>query len=448
MMLHFLMVLTTLLFSGSPAQTWYFGQLTASKQVIAYTSSGDVHPLDITGDAQYGVRIDAQNALFLLTDSRNVAHLYHVTPNTATEIATPGSPDQLRQALAASGSYVVLREADAALANALLINVATNQAVTLTGRVPQLARISQDGKFLRYMSTDGSDWSLIERTLATGQERIIYTVASSNPAPILDADQYGERWLYTDDEPNSIDAFHLISADGTRIALRTTGNGTWLEWRFLDGDLIGSAADCGDHCTLEIRSPTADTTLSLPTAGIYQPLGEPQPGLLLTFDSNDNFWLLRPRDTAIKLGSYDTTQTFMSITQLISPDGRYLLTQTTAGMFSVLDLTSARPVAQIKGISVGQIFYTAQGFTIHSYGDTSGSDQAVAYRYSDGQTIPLPNAGTSLYFDMLPDGTLLDWNQTQTDSVGAAGIYRYNPATQTYTLIVANARVLVAHPAS
>ncbi len=446
-MLHLLIALLALAFS-SPTQTWYFGQLTDSKQVIAFTSNGDVHQLNISGDAQFGVRVDETTALFLLTDSSDKAHLYHVTPDYAAEITVPGDPDQLRKALAASASYVVLRQNVILPSQAFLIDLTTDQAIPLTGQLPQLARISEDGKFLRYMSTDGSQWSLIERTLATGQEHVVYTVMSNNPAPEIYADRHGDRWIYADRPQNGVVSFDMISADGAVTPLDSGTQDNQRVWRFLGNDLRSQSLRCDTLCTMEVRSASADMTFTLPADDFYQPLAEPQPDTWLVIDSSSTFWLLRAGDAYTQLGSYDPTRIFMPSAQLISPDGRYLLTKTEDGKFSVLDLTSAKPIVQIRGTSIGQIFYSAQGFTLHSYGDTSGSDQAIAYRYSDGQTISLPNATTSLYFDMLTDGSLLDWNQTQTDGVGAAGIYRYDPATQTYTPIVTNARILVAHPVS
>src|SRR5664279_1414798 len=117
---------------AQPAATWYFARITDTNELAAFTVAGTVHLLQVRGEPQFGLRIDAQAALFTLADENDVAHLYHVSPDQAVEIALPGNAEDFRQALAFSSGYMVLRQSTTVLpAPALLINLATNQAESL-----------------------------------------------------------------------------------------------------------------------------------------------------------------------------------------------------------------------------------------------------------------------------------------------------------------------------
>ncbi len=430
-MLAFLLAILLLAFSGETSQTWYFAQLTDSGEIAAISASGTVNRLQARGDLQYGVRLDGQTALFLLVQDGE-SHWYRVTPEQAVEIPMPGNGDALRQALAASGDHVVLRDRSTALPSpAVLVDAAAAQALPLTGRLLPAARFSADGQSLRYLSFNGEQWSLIERTLATGAERVLYSFASRDPLPSFAADSHGERWLL----PESTGGVDLLTLDGAIAPLNAGSPDQPMAWTFLRDDLVG----CGAVCT--IQSPTESTTLALPADTMVRPLAEPQAGTLLALDDQNNFWLLSASSAPLKLGSFDPLRIFMPPSLLVSPDGRYLAAATGDRQYTVWDLITRTPAAQLEANYLGQVFYSGGGFTAHVYDQPD--DQAVLY--ANGKTVSLPHPHEALYVTLMPDGGLLCWLQTPVEDVGDEGIYRYDPADQTYTPLLLNARLLVAH---
>lgn len=423
-----------------PAETWYFAQMIDSGEVVAFTMDGTVHPASIYGDWQFGLRLDASTVLLAIALEGGDTGLYRVTPDGAAEIELPGSVEDFRQPLAFANPYVVLRQVTSPLpAPTLLINAATAQAELLTGALPAVARISADGASLRYMSTDGERWSLIERTLATGAERVAADFTSDNPLPLSSADAHGDRWIFETRE-DRLSVFNLLTLDGVQTALDSGTRDQPLRWSFLNDALIRNSPICDETCAFHVFRDSSEMILPLPTNDFYQPFAVAQPDRLLALNiDDDNFYLLNANASYALLGDYDPMRIFMPAHQLISPDGRYVLTGGGADRYAVWELTSGTPVVVFSARYVGLILYNEQGFLIHSYGDDA--DNGLAYRYADGETITLPHTAVGLYFDLLADGTLVYMLQQADDAIGEPGIYRYDPQSETYTPVLPNARL-------
>jgi hypothetical protein len=437
-------ILFLLAFTGvaQPSETWYFAQMIDDGEIVAFTIDGDVHPLGINGDWQFALRADAETVLLAVAPEDSDTKLYRVRPDGAVEIDIPGSVEDFRQPLAFSDPYLVLRQSSSPLpTTALLINVDSAQAQPLTGQLPALAGMSADGAFLRYMSvsSDGEQWSLIERALATGNERVIHTFTTDNPLPLISADTHGDRWIYQGRGEDGALVSNLLSIDGTFTMLGSGTREQPIRWSFLHDDLIGNPFNCGDTCVLQLVNDASEVEIPTPSEGFYFPLAVPQPGSLLIQDSDDHFWLLSQADEPRLLGEYDATRVFMPPHQLVSPEARYVLTATGDEQYGVWDLQTGSPVALVNARFIGLILYTEHGFLIHSYGDET--DNGLAYRYADGETLALPHTDVGIYLDLLADGTLVYMLQRADDAVGEPGIYRYDPAAETYMLILPGARL-------
>ncbi len=435
-----ILTLFALMFLGQPAETWYFAQMIDSGEIVAFTMDGTVRPTSVKGDWQYGLRVDAETVLLAIAPEGEATSLYRVTPDGADRIATPESDGDFREPLAFAKPYVVLRQNTTVLPTpTLLVDSSSAQAALLTGTLPAIARISADGSLLRYMSVDGNHWSLIERTLASGAERVVGDFTADNPLPLISADTHGDRWLYQTRDESGAMVYNLLPVDGERSLLDAGTREQPLRWSFLNDALIGNPFRCGDACALRVVTAEGKYTLPLPADDVYTPLAEPEPGALLALGGDRKFWLLKADAEPLLVGQYDPTLIFMPASQLVSPDARYVLTNVAENRYAVWDLRAGTPVVTLAARYVGLILYNDQGFLVHSYGENE--DNGLAYRYVDGASLTLPHTDVGLYFDLLPDGTLVYMLQKADDAVGEPGIYRYDAAAETYTPILPGARL-------
>ncbi|MCZ2097922.1 MAG: hypothetical protein LC121_16960 [Anaerolineae bacterium] len=233
-----------------------------------------------------------------------------------------------------------------------------------------------------------------------------------------------------------------MSIDGVQTQLDSGTRERPIRWSFLNDALIGNPFRCGDTCALSVVRGDTQYMLPLPADDVYIPLAEPEPGTLLALDGDRKFWLLKADAEPLMVGQYDPTLIFMPASQLISPDARYVLTNVADNRYAVWDLTTYTPVATLDAKYVGLILYGAYGFLIHSYGDDTNT--GLAYRYADGETTLLPHTDVGLYFGLLPDGTIVYMLQKADESIGEPGIYRYDPAAETYTSVLPGA--LLTYP--
>ncbi len=421
----------------TPPRVWYFATLPATKQIVAYSVNGDSHNL-MTGEAKFGMRVNGESALYVVTPPGGEAGLYRFTPDQATAIATPAGDDLTKfHPLASFGIEVVLRQTDSLLpGSALLIDSASARAVPLTGKLQSPARFSDDGQFLRYLSVDDNHtWSLIERTIATDQERVIYSFQSTDPLLIASATLAGDQWIIYDQNRQ----MNLIALDGTITNLGQMSRQTPQRKYFFNNYLVTSDPTCSGDCALNLGR---DLHFSYPGDGGGFPVAEPQVGQTLLVERNHDWLLLDAAGGALPLGQTDSTHIFTPVLRSISPDGRYLLTFDGTDRYTVWDLVAKHPIVKQQDSVGAQISFLTSGFLLQTFGNKA----ELAYRYSDQPTIDLPNSGSGLYFDLLPDGSLLYALTARDSSVGAPGIYRYDPATQTYSLVLADAQALYPQP--
>lgn len=449
-----LLALILLLFSFAPAaqpvETWYFGLV--DSDLIAFTPAGERQTIAPDfGEIQIGWRFDAQTALFISKDRNGTDRLYRAAPEGVTEIPVPGDPDlsNLRLLPAYAGDYVMLSVFTPGYfpAMGVLVNVPAASAEVLTGRVGRIARF--DGELLRYASvSDDNRWTLLERSLTSGEERAIHSfTAENNTPPFFSADSLGSRWIYIMRVERQL-VSTLVSADGTTEVLDSGTQELPLGWVLVGDTLMGYSPACQSHCpvTFQQAGETAEMMLQDGTVALTV-LGRPSiDTLVVSTNGGDQLLLLEPDAAPRLLGQFVAVSMLISPEAIVSPDDQYLFSAVEdAGItqFFVTALASLTPVYAAEDAVAVQVQWFRRGFVASTYGrDVTAS----AYLYDSQQSLELPNRDAGTYFDILPDDTLLYGLNEGNAAVGAAGIYRYDPAQGSFTLLVEGARVAYTLP--
>jgi hypothetical protein len=296
------------------------------------------------------------------------------------------------------------------------------------------------------MSKDDQNvWMLLERDLASGEERSLATLPDADRALTISADTEGDRWLYMTRRDDAI-VNPLVSADGTVDDMRGGTEEQPIYWSFFGDTLIGTSPFCESDCTLIAQTGDAETTFTLPSEGIgITVLAQPMPDSLLVMHDGEDLWLLREGDEPLSVGTYDPVHIFTTLKYLVSPDERYLLTvrPDADDAFLIWNLQTAAPILTLKDNVGGQVYYFERGLLVTTYGSDSGS---TLYRYADSAILELPNGEKGSYFEVLPDGSLLYWLGRADESIGERGIYRYDPVDETYTPLIEDVSLLYALP--
>ena len=446
-----MLLLMTFIRVGQPTETCYFAY--TDHQLLAFNAEGETRDLLTIiandNDRPFAWRIDDRTALVHVNDAESY-RLYRVSPDEIARIDLPEEinlTDRLR-VIGYHGDHLVLTNVSLGpLPNsALLVNLADASADLLTGQVASSVSFSEDGTSLRYMSKDEEDqWTLLERNLTSGEERTLNTVPDQDRFLFFSTDPQGERWLYTTRREDAIVNL-LINADGTTENIAEGTLEQPIYWSFFEDMLIGASPLCESDCSLVVREGEDETTYSTPFNGIgITALGQPTPDSLLVLHDGEDVWLLRKEDEPLNFGRFNPQKIFTVPAWTISPDKRYVLTQSLLEPtdFFVWDLTTERAVAHVS-VDVGvEVFYFDHGFTVSAY---NRPHETILYNDADQSSVSLPNSSGGLYFDLLPDGTLLYWLFDENEAVGKPGIYRYDPANETYTPVVEGASLLYPLP--
>jgi hypothetical protein len=72
---------------------------------------------------------------------------------------------------------------------------------------------------------------------------------------------------------------------------------------------------------------------------------------------------------------------------------------------------------------------------------TEARQTAYYFSYQSQSVVELPNGDQGVYFDAVQDGVLL-YGQRETQDERPEGIYRYDVASETFTLLVADGAAL------
>lgn len=434
-------------------EAWYFAQ--RDGDLIAFTPEGEQNTImSGFGEVQAGWRWDEQTALFMSEDDEEVSHLYRVTPEKATEIELPIPEDAdletLRLMPAYAGDYTVLREAVPTQLPSVgvLVNVANATAEILTGAITQEARFA-DEQTLRYLSFDGENtWSLLERTLPDGEETTIYNMDGNEFQVPISTNKLVDHWVFIGRNDNREITNTLVSADGTSELLESGTADDPIFWRFFDDLLISNHPRCETDCPIIVHDGDEETEFMLPISGAsFGVLARPNSDLLLVTGADSEVILLSQTEDPQSLGEFAPQVLLNSPSQLISPDRSYVFTTNISD--DAIDErevyvhdTEGTQVFSAEIENVAQVFWLERGFIVNVY----GSDAVGTVHFNDATSAELPYINSGTYFEILPDNTLIYWLGRAEEEVGEPGIYRYDPPSESFTLVVEGARFLYAQP--
>jgi hypothetical protein len=452
------MIVVALLFvmvSGVSAQEsseWYLAWNTDGV-LMSLTPEGEVNTLietGVSGENFRSWRMDDGSVLAVISFGEGKGGgLFHLTQTVAQPISLPSNENLLAlgdnwQLMARQGIYAVMVNADKFPSGAAIVaNLDTNTATILDQQlsffVPNSTVISGDGHYFRYVgraTPDSRTWTIREYKLDTGTERVIYTI-EDDFAPTVAADQYGDHWLYVGRQGAT-----FISHSGEAETIAETGENRQLR-QLLGDHLATSPIACEANCTLEWKSLVDDTTqrFDLPPVDTVARILAPVHDSQLLMMADDELWLLDSNDTYTALGRWSPQILITQPAQLLSPDGRWLLTlkdsEDTTG-YQVWDLEGRKPLLENdpdRQFYILQVTYGAAGFVV-----AEDLKHFQYYRYSDGKIFDLEEQG-GVFSKVLADGSLL-YVQFGESEAHAKGTYHYDPDAQTFTLLIADAIML------
>lgn len=451
--------------SGGTAQSqagvlekWYFAYKHATGEILAYNAGGQVNSLvqvDPNPDRNYrALRIDEQTALATLPLAGDFG-VYLLTSDEARPLSTSTfDPEALDSGLAPLRlqSYhppyaVVSQLGDVPRATGLLMNRDAG-TIELLSEQPVLfqnsAYFSEDGTTLRYVhaleSEKPEDWVIVERIMATGEERELYNI-SDELIPSLSTDRYGERWLYQqrNRENRSVISW-LITADGVEQIAQENIEAAQMR-RIFEDAIFSQPVDCGSGCDLSLAPIEGGDATIFPRFDkgyVAHPFFQPNADNLIVF-SDRVFWLLGTDGAATKIGVWLPQNMVTPIDDMSSPaNGRWLLVITgedEANGFAVWDMAEGeyKLNQQVNdGVLLMRIIAGAGGFLVEQL-----SKRTWLYQESNDTIteLPMEESKQGFYFDLLADGAVL-YVQYQPVEDRQAGIYHYDPASGTYTLLV------------
>lgn len=332
----------------------------------------------------------------------------------------------------------------------LLVNLDTLEAQPLTNTVfynsQPAAAFSADGSKLRYLSkaADVPDtWYLLERDLASGDERTIYTFNEFYPN--ISYDTTGERWLYrTTNRDTRIATTVLIKPDGSVTDIAQDDNGAYHLRIIWNDQLYVTPAVCQADCPIKLAplnaaDDQAGLTFTVPVIQTLPvPLAMPDAAHIVVSDQG-TFWRLGTDHSAANLGTFNAATILTP--RVLSPDERWLLALAAGddGEFTgynVWDLQTGQAVVQSELPQAINITFDDEGIILWEYQDTQ-----KVYRFSDQQLFTLDIGRRETVRTLANDQTAIV-SASKGSKIGAPGIYAYDLDTQTYRLLVADAQAL------
>lgn len=448
--------------SAQEDEKWYYGWNPADEQVFAYTANGDTRVLLEAGfdEVTHLRRIDRRNAVGVVARGiQGDPQIYFLTPDEA-RLITPTFDPQILEDLEPTYYLHAFNDQYAVFASTYDMGGATGFLADFnTGTLDLLGEdkiilnvgsthFSEDGAFLRYISLDDSGedrvWSLRERTLATGEERIIY---SGEGYPVVRGGRFGEHWLVYEAhqvEGNWIRTFLLLDTMGNSEIVAESTQDNQVIARMVGDHVAVFPVNCSLNCpiTLISLSERNERTFNAPPGDdVQNPLEVPDAEHLLVLN-DDTLYVLEEAAEPVSIGGYFPQNLGQQLQQLFSPDKRYMLVLTLdeAGEpegYGVWDFASERLVVDNvpEGYLFVLIYYSDSGFIV-----TEGLQKFYLYRYADEKLIELPEEA-DYCFEVLSDGDVL-CNVGPEDEGISPGIYRYNSVNGELTLLVENGRAL------
>lgn len=444
-------------------EIWNWAWRQSTGEFFAYSSQGDVNTLLASGTTQIFSlwRIGNDHAVGLL-QVNGITMFYDLTPQLAQTYTLNFDPKTLKTPFdirygyrleAYSSPYMLftpsVNQTSPPSEPAVLANLDTKQIEFLSNDVDWKSdngccRFSEDGLRLKYTVTSGYPKAptliLRERVLATGEEKILYTLTGADLG--LYPDREGERWLLYELKSNSkslndLYTVRMLHSDGTSEQIyEHAPDEFYTTYEFVGDDLISYQPLCEADCVLHLLTVGGDHfTFKLPPSnggGIYffQHIDDEH----LVIGRLDDYWLLSTLNEPTLIGYFYRGGS--DLPQTNSPDRRWLLMADTHNYpYShrmVWDLLKQKQVVEIPKTLPDPIYliYDPAGFIV----DSLDTGEGILYQYADEKQFALPAKGYGNYFEALSDGSVLYYTPGQNDSA----IYRYSPDENRFDLLMEN----------
>lgn len=429
------------------AEPWYFATTLADPaQVMAYTLDGRVNVVlesEFFASFRSSWQIAPDIALITLeTDSGPL--FYKVAPDAVVALE-PASPiADFPVFVSRYDPYYVFTGGGSADGPGWLVNIQNNTIETLSGMLVTLSqqsiRFSRDGQFLRYISGDLSTRegpaALRERSLVTGEERIVQTF---DEFPFLQADTYGENWLRREfNQDTGTITFTMVQLDGSSTLIAEEKREESFMRTLFEDSMISYPMLCESNCLLKLTALDGSDSqvftlpvLTLPILLMHR-YSETELLVGLNVGPNMDIWLLDSRGEATRIGYQGNL--LVSAEENLSPDGRWILVSDAPGQeaahYRIWDFERRAYVLEDELERGASIIYGEEALLVHNM----TSRETRLYRYEEETMLLLPMAQGRRYFDALPSGEVL---YSQITSGVAEGIYLYSPESDASTLLVA-----------
>lgn len=446
---------------------WWWAWREQTGELIAFNAEGETNVIAEIETINHFSRLNEDTALAIL-QTGDTFGLYKLTSQASIQLdyqvdgVFEGSFDSNK-----SGSYLLLIVEDnyavisGSAGREWLFNMVTNTLDPLDQPLhtsnhcgydisglpygmEACLRFSEDGRYLRYVadiSAESNDrFALRERDLATGEEENFYIPVGlpGEYSTNIDCESgaYGVQWLcyrYSEFDTYTVVADWLVNRRGqTRTLMEESLSGGfgWARIYLSRDDLVILNNQCEQACWIDI----------IPSTEIFAqrfaltPDG-PQPYMIrgVTLLSNGNL-LLSANSKKYVLNATGELQELGAIyccevLDTTSPDYRWIIVATDQGA-TIWDLESNQAKFTVP-TSLPITLYTSKGFVINNRWVYFNGDESLLELSID------ENGG---FVDMLPERTLL-YEQSEANDELARGIYRYDPETDTYTVLVAEATI-------
>jgi hypothetical protein len=444
--------------SAQEGQRWYYGWKPESGQLFAYTPEGEVRVLLESGiaDEHSAIRIDEQHAVGVFTlngdDNRSVLYLtpdeaQPLVPSFDTNTFEADSPEYTLRAF--TDDYALLMNSPRIpgdygfIANFNAETIEALSEFTISSFLQQ-ARFSEDGQYLRYIgytSESQEAWSLRERTLATGDERVLF---SDEKFPTVVSDTFGEHWLIGL-RTEAGWQYNRLDTNGQSEVITEVNEENRLDVRAFGDYLYLRDMNCTENCTITV-TPAAggddQTFVALPSDNFLNPLALVNGDRLLVLNlEDDTYYTLSENQPPLPIGLYTPQNIPQPISDTLSPDGRFLLTvfENDDDMsFGVWDFSrDAFVVEQTpEQFAFPFVFYGENGFLV-----SQGLTEFSIYDANTDSIAKIPSQA-GVCFALLPDNDAL-CTVSQRDQSLEPGIYRYNPDDESFALLVENGMHLI-----
>ncbi len=431
---------------------WFYAYNYDTYELVAYNPQGDINVLF---SSEFLIRVRplvifpdlSALVVFEFPDEREA--FYHLTP-TVAELIQVSETDNWRPVIQ-NDRYVVLngRRVDNQYYPALVYDSLTHRLEVLPNNVTYnwfIYRFSANGDYLRYLtyeSDDESPWSIVERHLETGDERVIYAASeeesgSYRPRP----DQYGERWIapILDGDTGELHGA-IIYKDGTYDFLRRPSDPpNSAHYDMVNDNLIQVGRNCSPACSVTVY-PLDDDSFTLQTGNISHISFTVINDTSALVGSLNRFYLLTADEAPQYLGYRRLYYSPLGdpMFQVESYDQHWLVAVNdweNPLTFRIWDLPNQSLVAEFQhengeAMDLRTVYFRPNGVVVET-------EYPWTAFWFNGETdvltpLPMPDNEFRNYYELLPDDTLLLTTIKRADEIVAPQYWHYDPATDTYT---------------